>query len=147
MLDFLKDFLLFNEKLKVRSAYSNRPKLVGEVLSDELITEQTGYRTLEQQVTDLIVAGQRLDDYRRGIYDSDNHDIDDDDYFDPTRSPDFDMFDALDGVSHLKATFEAALSKAASEANESEVESEAETKKKIKEEIEGGDQPPFGPLL
>lgn len=59
-------------------------------------TEQVGYRTVEQQVNSFIQAGQRLDAFRRGLYDYDGDvdDFEDAEDLDPTSSPDFDEIDA-----------------------------------------------------
>ena len=62
-------------------------------------TEQVGYRSVEQIVNSFMQAGQRLDDYRRGVYDFNNVHSDVDDFPDVediniTRSPDFDEIDA-----------------------------------------------------
>lgn len=46
-------------------------------LSDELITEQTGYMSTKEQVERLLLAGERLDAYRHGILDE-YDDVDDD---------------------------------------------------------------------
>lgn len=46
-------------------------------MSDELITEQTGYRTTKQIVEGMLLAGERLNDYRHS--ELDNYDEDDDD--------------------------------------------------------------------
>lgn len=59
-------------------------------------TEQVGYRSVQQQVNSFLQAGQRLDAFRRGLYDYDGDvdDFDDAEELDPTSSPDFDEIDA-----------------------------------------------------
>lgn len=46
----------------------------------EKITESVGYRTAKQQIEEMLLAGQRLDSYRRGdlLYDYDEGDFDTD---------------------------------------------------------------------
>jgi len=39
-------------------------------MSKELITEQTGYRTTKEIVEGMVLAGQRLSDYRHGMLDN-----------------------------------------------------------------------------
>ena len=40
------------------------------IMSSELITEQTGYRSTKEIVEGMVLAGQRLSDYRHGILDN-----------------------------------------------------------------------------
>lgn len=44
------------------------------LLDDTVITEQSGYYTMERIVTAMTMAGQRLDEYRLGLLDSDDED-------------------------------------------------------------------------
>lgn len=53
---------------KVNTSYNMEPT-AGVEMSDELITEQTGYRSTKQIVEGMILAGQRLEDYRHGRLD------------------------------------------------------------------------------
>lgn len=59
-------------------------------------TEQVGYRSVQQQVNSFLQAGERLDAFRRGVYDYDGDvdDFSDAEDLDPTSSPDFDEIDA-----------------------------------------------------
>lgn len=108
VLDFLKGFLvLSSQPTVVRTAYTNRPVITYEVVSKETITEKHGYKSLMQQVNDLLMAGERLDAYRREgtFYDSDYFDDDHTGFVDdPTRSPDFDGFAAHDAALDLERT-------------------------------------------
>ena len=45
-------------------------------MSQELITEQTGYRTTKEIVEGMVLAGQRLSDYRHGMLDNMSEDYD-----------------------------------------------------------------------
>lgn len=51
--------------------------------SGEIITEQQGYISAQDQIEALIMAGQRLDESRAGYEFEDGEDVPDD-YFDPT---------------------------------------------------------------
>ena len=51
--------------------------------SGEIITEQQGYISAQDQIEALIYAGQRLDESRAGYEFEDGQDVPDD-YFDPT---------------------------------------------------------------
>lgn len=58
------------------------------------ITEQAGYIPVDIQVKNMILAGQRLGEYRREAYDFESGvDVPDDVDIDPTRSPYFDLAD------------------------------------------------------
>lgn len=59
-------------------------------LVSESMTEPDGYRTTEEMVNELILAGERLDKYRREEYDSDIEDDDMPDEIPLTRSREFD---------------------------------------------------------
>ena len=63
-----------------------------EDVSPDTQTEQAGYRTTQQIVEGMINAGDRLDSFRRDLYDLDYSDEDGE--IDPTRSPNFDLADA-----------------------------------------------------
>lgn len=49
--------------------YRYKPSRGDTEMSDELITEQTGYMSTEQLVHQMVLAGQRLYDYRHGLLD------------------------------------------------------------------------------
>lgn len=69
-------------------------------------TEQVGYRSVQQQVNSFLQAGQRLDAFRRGLYDYDGDvdDFDDAESLDPTSSPDFDEIDAQRILENVEAS-------------------------------------------
>lgn len=110
VLEFLK-YVFMMSGATVRTNYSNRPAVTYDITSEETLTEQHGYKTLQEQVADLLLAGERLETYRKGgaFYDTDNladdviDDLDDDFSLldDPTRSPDFTGFDAHDAMSGI----------------------------------------------
>ena len=66
----------------------------GEVLSDESITEQSGYIDPKRQIEDMIMAGRRLDEARKNQFDFPSEDEIDEDAYDPTRAGSFDLADA-----------------------------------------------------
>lgn len=59
--------------------YRNRPVVVPPLMSDEVITEQTGYMTTKQLVEQMVLAGKRLYDYRHGLLDAEIQEGADDD--------------------------------------------------------------------
>lgn len=69
-------------------------------------TEQVGYRSVQQQVNSFLQAGQRLDAFRRGLYDYDGDvdDFEDAEELDPTSSLDFDEIDAQRILENVEAS-------------------------------------------
>lgn len=67
---------------------------VHEVLDSKSETEQAGYISPQKQIENMILAGRRLDDYRKGQYDFDSEEEIDEELYDPTRSGNFDLADA-----------------------------------------------------
>ena len=61
--------------------------------SGEIITEQQGYISAQDQIEALIYAGQRLDESRAGYEFEDGQDVPDD-YFDPTSQRNLDPVEA-----------------------------------------------------
>lgn len=72
--------------------YERKP-YKGEVNSGEIITEQAGYEPAHVKIMNMIEAGERLHDFRTGYEFEDEKSVPDD-YFDPTRDPNFDLADA-----------------------------------------------------
>lgn len=60
--------------------------------SGKSIVESAGYIPAQKRIENMILAGQRLVDSRKEQYDFDGEV--DEDYTDPSRSPNFDMADA-----------------------------------------------------
>jgi len=59
-----------NKKIPaIHDKYSNPPEEVKVVMDDEEIAEQTGYRSTKEIVESMMLAGQRLEDYRAGLLD------------------------------------------------------------------------------
>lgn len=83
--------------------------------SGEIITEQQGYISAQDQIEALIMAGQRLDESRAGYEFEDGEDVPDD-YFDPTSQKNLDWVEAqafLDSKNALIAQQKIAAEKAA----------------------------------
>lgn len=55
--------------MEFQSNYKNRPERAPVILDGEVITEQTGYMSTEALVNQMVLAGQRLYDYRHGLLD------------------------------------------------------------------------------
>jgi len=71
-----------------------RPEPVYEDIDPYSKVETAGYSSAERQITDMIRAGIRLGEYRREMYDFEDGEKIDDEYFDPTRRRNYDMADA-----------------------------------------------------
>lgn len=72
----------------------NRPPEAFEKVSDETITETAGYVPSDRQIEDMIIAGRRLNEARAQAFDFAPGEEDDGEFYDPTRSPGFDLADA-----------------------------------------------------
>jgi len=57
------------------------------------IVERAGYISAQKRIENMILAGQRLVEYRKHQFDFIGNEIDED-FEDPTRNPNFDMADA-----------------------------------------------------
>lgn len=71
--------------------YRTFPK-VYKILSNERITESAGYITAKQRIENMILAGQRLVEFRKEQFDF--PDKIDENFSDPTRDKNFDLADA-----------------------------------------------------
>lgn len=92
-------------------------------------TEKIGYIPPKIQIENMILAGQRLADSRRGYEFAENEEIPED-YIDPTRNPNFDLADASE--MHYAVTERMRQSKAekeAAEAQEKALQAEKEAAK------------------
>jgi len=70
-------------------------KSPGEVNQGKNLVEKAGYIPAQARIENMILAGQRLIEYRKEMYDfSDGNDIDET-FSDPTRSKNYDMSDAF----------------------------------------------------
>ena len=71
-----------------------RPKKIYERTGGKVHVETAGYISAQQQITNLIDAGERLVQYRKESYDIPIGAEDEDPPIDPTRNPNFDLADA-----------------------------------------------------
>ena len=70
-------------------------KSPGEVNLGKNLVEKAGYIPAQARIENMILAGQRLVEHRKEMYDfSDGRDIDEN-FTDPTRSKNYDMSDAF----------------------------------------------------
>lgn len=70
-------------------------KSPGEINLGKNLVEKAGYIPAQARIENMILAGQRLVEHRKEMYDfSDGKDIDES-FTDPTRSKNFDMSDAF----------------------------------------------------
>ena len=70
-------------------------KSPGEVNLGKNLVEKAGYIPAQARIENMILAGQRLVEHRKEMYDfSDGKDIDEN-FTDPTRSKNYDMSDAF----------------------------------------------------
>lgn len=88
--------------MKFAGNYKDKPAVPAVTVSEAVITEQTGYMTTKQLVEQMVLAGQRLYDYRHGLLD---HDVDqgmenDEEDFDqpPSRPYDRDMVEEQEDI-------------------------------------------------
>lgn len=72
-----------------KKEYVDKPTEPGEE-----IVERAGYRSIEKQVNELIMAGEKLRQYRLGYEFGTEDEIDPEYAGDPTRRPDYDLVDA-----------------------------------------------------
>jgi len=80
--------------MQFQTKYSHE-KSPGEVNLGKNLVEKAGYIPAQTRIENMILAGQRLVEHRKEMYDfSDGKDIDEN-YIDPTRSKNFDMADAF----------------------------------------------------
>lgn len=79
----------------------------GEVLNGERITESAGYIPTNVRVQEMVAAGQRLVDYRKGHYDFppgvEVSDKEEAEFNDPTRSANYDLADAARDTREVNA--------------------------------------------
>lgn len=110
-----------------------RPESRKEVGGGPRIVEASGYIPTKIQVENMLIAGQRLNEYRREQYDySEGDSVPDDVRPDPTRNPEFDLADAT----RLGREAKARLDKAAIEAEAAKVAKMAtKTEGKTQEDV------------
>lgn len=124
MSDYLVRDVEYNTPLR-------RKKPVKEINDGETVVDMAGYIPAKAQIESLIMAGQRLVDHRRQLYDFAPDQQVDEDFIDPTRSRGFDMADA----STMADDVNARLKESAKEAKK-EKEKPAEKPAEKEEETE-----------
>ena len=99
-----------------------------EKLSTKSETEQAVYVPPQIQIENMLLAGRRLADARRDMYDFTSADEIDEDAYDPTRSGNFDLADATRMAMEAEASIAESqkASKAASKASETPPEASTE---------------------
>lgn len=74
-----------------------------EPVDDEKIVETSGYITLKQRVENMLLAGERLFQYRKELYDIQHgEELDENLPVDPTRK-DYDLADAFQDTERIKS--------------------------------------------
>lgn len=66
-----------------------------EINSGETLVETAGYIPAKKKIENMILAGQRLVEYRKSQFDFEDHKSIDEDYYDPTRNKNLDMAEAF----------------------------------------------------
>lgn len=84
----------------------NRFKTPPEVNSGETLVETVGYMSAQKRIESMILAGQRLVDYRKSQFDFPDGEIDED-FTDPTRIANFDLADATQLQMQTEASLKA----------------------------------------
>jgi len=89
--------------MDIKNAYMKRPEYEGEDNSGEELVETSGYISAEVQIENMILAGERLDEYRRQMYDyPEGLKEGEEAKLDPTRRKGFDVIDAQREVERIK---------------------------------------------
>ena len=111
-----------------------------EVLDPHSETEQAGYIPPQVQIENMMLAGQRLDQSRKALYDFPSEDEIDEDAYDPTRRGNFDLADA----SQLAMETEMSLRDQALEADKlrKAAQAEIEASGEVKKGFKGVSEPP-----
>ena len=104
-----------------------------EINSGKTLVERAGYISAQKRIENMILAGQRLVDYRKSQFDFEGDKIDFD-FDDPTRNPNFDMADA----SQLKYQAEANLAESRARAKKAELDKEAVKASQTAQEAQNG---------
>ena len=89
--------------MQFQTRYTHQ-KTVPEANLGKRLVEKAGYIPAKDRIENMILAGQRLIEHRMSMYDFDSNKELDENYFDPTRSKNFDMADAFQCNRMLKTT-------------------------------------------
>lgn len=122
---------------KVESAFRNRfnrPEYKGVEMLDHVVTEQNGYVSTEEQVERMILAGERLRQYRLGILDAyDREGVDEEEQL-PIDRYEKDMVDAEEEIVRHMRFVETKKEKARKKA-EAEGASDVKESENAKQEV------------
>ena len=102
-----------------------RPDHPGEVNSGELLVETAGYVSAQKRIEALMHAGQRLVESRRAAYDYEPDDDVNEDRYDPTRDPGYDIVDAQNDAAALTARISARQAERSTKEPESDESNES----------------------
>lgn len=80
----------------------NHQKSIPETNTLPSLVERAGYIPAQARIENMILAGQRLIEHRAQMYDFDSGIEPDNDFYDPTRSKNFDMADAFTIAQNIK---------------------------------------------
>ena len=97
-----------------------------EVNSGEILVERVGYISARDRIENLLLAGHRLENYRKEQYDFNSVDEIDETFTDPTRNKSYDMADAFQATLALNAKFKNKSAETKVEAKEKEVSEDTE---------------------
>lgn len=104
--------------MKFRKSYESYPQELEKNFGDALV-ETAGYVDAETKITQMILAGQRLADHRKSLYDYKHGDNTENELIDPTRSKNLDLVDAQKMMEKASEVVKAASKKSSlSEAKE-----------------------------
>ena len=101
-------------------------KRTPEVNSGEILVERVGYISARDRIENLLLAGHRLENYRKEQYDFDSVENIDESFTDPTRNKNYDMADAFQSSLALNAKFKNKSAETKVEAKEKEVSEDTE---------------------
>lgn len=76
-----------------------------EINSGEILVERVGYISARDRIENLLLAGHRLENFRKEQYDFESVDKIDETFTDPTRNKNYDMADAFQDTLALNAKF------------------------------------------
>jgi len=101
-------------------------KRTPEINSGEILVEKVGYISAKDRIENLLLAGHRLENYRKEQYDFDSVDNIDESFTDPTRNKSYDMADAFQDTIALNAKFKNKSAETKVEEKEKEVSKDPE---------------------
>lgn len=113
-----------------------RPAGRGIRITGPKVVETAGYIPAKTQIENLMIAGQRLGEYRKEMYSFDAG-VPDDGHLDETRNPNFDMADAYQLYQSLKARLKQQKEKAEETAEQMRREKEDEGQKEKEIKVDG----------